>query len=126
MTVQRHEKNKKKLFQIKTITEGFEDVSKGTFYVVADLTDDQETELKSVGAFMENSDKYSSSANVYQQWPVGRGVFVADDKSVVININGEDHVKFISTENGKDFGKNNFQLQNYRTYKHTSDFTFHR
>lgn len=114
------------LFQIKAVTEGFEDASKGTFYIVADLTDDQETELKSVGAFMENSDKYSSSANVYQQWPVGRGVFVADDKSVVININGEDHVKFISTESGKDFGKKKFSYKITEPTNITSDFTFHR
>lgn len=72
---------------------------------MADLTDDQEAELKGVGALMENVDKYLSSANVYQQWPAGRGVFVADDKSMVIHINGEDHLKFISTESGKDFGR---------------------
>lgn len=95
------------MFQIKAITEGFDDSSKGTFYDMADLTNDQETELKSVGAFMENSDKYLSSANVYQQWPAGRGVFVTEDKSMIIHINGEDHFKFVSTASDKDFGMKN-------------------
>lgn len=71
---------------------------------MANVTEDQETELRSIGAFMENSDKYLSSANIYQQWPVGRGIFVSDDKSMIIHINAEDHCKFISVESGKDFG----------------------
>lgn len=95
-----------KLFQIKAITEGFEEASKGTFYVMADITEEQAADLKNVGASMENSDKYLSSANAYQQLPTGRGVFVAEDKSMIIHINEADHLKFISTESSKDFGIN--------------------
>lgn len=78
------------------------------------LTEDQEAELKNVGAFMDNTDKNLSSVNIYQQWPIGRGVFVADDKSMIIHINAEDHCKFISIESCKDFGiiKWSNQLQN--------------
>lgn len=91
-------------FQIKAITEGFDEASNGTFYNLTDLTDDQENELKAAGCLMTNSDKYISSANAYQQWPTGRGVFVAEDKSMAIQVNGEDHFKFVSMESGKDFG----------------------
>ncbi|KAJ6635021.1 Arginine kinase [Pseudolycoriella hygida] len=93
------------LAKIKAITEGFEDTFKGTFYTTAELSEDQETELKSIGGLMEKSDKNLSSANVYQQWPTGRGIFVTDDKSLIIHVNGEDHLKFISIGCGKDFGK---------------------
>lgn len=88
---------------------------------MSELTDEQETELKNVGALMENTDKHLSSANVYQQWPVGRGVFLADDKSMIIHINGEDHFKFISTESDKDFGKTEFRYNN-KMFCKTSDF----
>lgn len=86
------------------MTEGFDDPFKGSFYAMSDLTDDQETELKNIGAFMEHTDKHLTSANVYQQWPVGRGIFVTDDKSAIIHVNGEDHFKFISAESNNDFG----------------------
>lgn len=97
----------------------FDDSSKGTLYVMSDLTDDQETELKSVGGLMENTDKHLSSANVYQQWPVGRGVFLTDDKSIIIQINGEDHLKFMSTESDKNFGKTEFS---YKMLRNTNEF----
>lgn len=71
---------------------------------MVDLTDDQEAELKNVDGLLTNADKHLNSANVYQQWPTGRGVFVTDDKSLVIQVNGEDHIKITSTEANNDFG----------------------
>ncbi|XP_037039589.1 arginine kinase Lit v 2-like isoform X1 [Bradysia coprophila] len=93
------------LAKIKTTTEGFEDGTKGTFYLMSDLTEDNEAELKDIGGLMDNTDKYLSSASVYQNWPTGRGVFVADDKLMIIQVNAEDHLKFIARESSKDFGK---------------------
>lgn len=71
---------------------------------MTDLTDDQEAELKNVDGLMDNQDKHLSSASVYQSWPTGRGVFVTDDKSIILCVNGEDHLKFISKESSNDFG----------------------
>lgn len=74
------------------------------FYQMADLSEDQEAELKDIGALIGDQDKYLSSANVFQNWPTGRGVFVANDKAMTIHVNAEDHLKFTAKESNKDFG----------------------
>lgn len=93
----------KTLFQIKTVIDGFED-SNGIFYTLSDLTEEQETELKSSEGFMDNSNQHLTSVNVYQQWPLGRGVFVSNDNAMIIHINAEDHLKFTAIQFDKDLG----------------------
>ena len=35
------------------------------------------------------------AGGVNDDWPVGRGIFIQDDKDFIVQVNYEDHLKFI-------------------------------
>ena len=51
--------------------------------------------LQSVGIDAQNKNKELEAAGVNDDWPVGRGIFIQDNKDFVVMVNFEDHLKFI-------------------------------
>jgi len=47
-----------------------------------------------------NKDEYLELGGFYRDWPSGRGVFMNNDKTIIIWINEEDHLRFTSLEKG--------------------------
>lgn len=54
-----------------------------------------------------NRTDYSES---YPLWPNGRGIYIDGNKTLLILINEEDHVRFISVQPNGDFGKTNIDI----------------
>ena len=50
--------------------------------------------------FNDADDKYLRSAGGYDDWPVGRGIFMNHAKNFIIWLNEEDHIRIISMQKG--------------------------
>ncbi|CAF3478777.1 unnamed protein product [Rotaria sp. Silwood1] len=49
--------------------------------------------------FQEPNDRHLENAKAYNHWPTGRGIFVNRNENLIIWINEEDHLSFISQSN---------------------------
>jgi creatine kinase len=47
----------------------------------------------------------SQAANACRFWPTGRGIFHNDDKTFLVWVNEEDHLRIISMQKGGDLGQ---------------------
>lgn len=68
--------------------------------------------LESIGIDPLNKNKDFEAGGINDDWPVGRGIFIQDNKEFVVQINYEDHLKFIilkgddeDTGNDKSFAQ---------------------
>jgi len=74
----------------------------GKYYTIADIEHNPELvkkDLKGVPTF-DNADHFLGSAGTYNDWPFGRGIYVSDDRKIVVWVNEEDHMRVQSFENG--------------------------
>ncbi len=46
--------------------------------------------------------RFLEAAGVNRDWPTARGIFHDDDKTILMWINGEDHLRIISLQQGAD------------------------
>lgn len=60
------------------------------------MSDQDKEWLKATGVDVDNRDPDLEASGVYDDWPVGRGVFIEDDRKFVVLVNFEDHLKFLS------------------------------
>jgi len=51
----------------------------------------------------KEADKYLKSCGMNKDWPNGRGIFISNDKTFMVWVNEEDHLRFISMEKGAEF-----------------------
>ena len=72
--------------------------------------------LKSVGIDPFNQDEELKAAGVSDDWPVGRGIFIQDDRNFVLLVNFIDHIRIISLSN-KTVLNDNFNLGVQRIFK---------
>ena len=50
--------------------------------------------------YNDADDKYLRDAGGYDDWPVGRGIFMNKDKNFIVWVNEEDHIRIISMQKG--------------------------
>ena len=62
--------------------------------------------LKSVGIDPDNKDDELKAAGINDDWPVGRGIFIEDDKKFVVLVNFTDHIRIISLSTGSNVNDN--------------------
>jgi predicted PolB exonuclease-like 3'-5' exonuclease len=74
----------------------------GSYTQINKISDNDKEWLKSVGIDIDNKDPDLVASGIYDDWPVGRGVFIEDDKKFVVLVNFEDHLKFISLSTKTD------------------------
>lgn len=78
--------------------------------ILALLTDEFAGEYISVDKYkgedpqlaFEAPNKFDKSAKIDREWPANRGVHVNAAKNFAVQVNGQDHIKIISKENGSD------------------------
>ena len=76
--------------------------------ILALLTDEFAGEYISVDKYkgedpqlaLEAPNKFDKSAKIDREWPANRGVHVNAAKNFAVQVNGQDHIKIISKENG--------------------------
>lgn len=84
----------------------------GAFYKITDVNETEPIfgELKSSELGFGSMD-----AAEHRHWPIGRGLYVNGGRNLSILINENDHLRFVSSLKGGDFGK--FLLQNFINVK---------
>uniref|UniRef100_A0AC35GYK8 Arginine kinase n=1 Tax=Panagrolaimus sp. PS1159 TaxID=55785 RepID=A0AC35GYK8_9BILA len=93
------EKVKKALEQVKDAD------LKGTYYPLEGMKKEVQNKLIADHFLFKEGDRHLQHANACRFWPVGRGIFHNNDKTFLIWVNEEDHLRLISMEQGSDVGK---------------------
>jgi creatine kinase len=74
----------------------------GTYTTLGDYTAEQQLQMVENHILFHNRDEYIEKAGMYGDWPRGRGVFYNADKTFMIWVNEEDHMRVISLIKGND------------------------
>ena len=76
----------------------------GTYHPLLGM--DEETRLKLVADhfLFKKGDRFLEAAGCNRDWPEGRGIYYNHDKTFLVWVNEEDHLRIISMEKGSDIG----------------------
>jgi protein-arginine kinase len=90
----------KKIFQEITDPE-----LKGTYYPLTGMTKEVQTQLIQDHFLFKEGDRFLQAANACRYWPNGRGIFHNTNKTFLVWVNEEDHLRIISMQNGGNVGQ---------------------
>ncbi|CAH1242911.1 CKB [Branchiostoma lanceolatum] len=85
-----------------TALEALEGDLSGHYYPYDLFTSSEKEELVMGGYLFRENDKYQAAAGISRDWPEGRGIFYNKDKTFLVWINEEDHLRIISMQKGAD------------------------
>lgn len=92
--------------KVKTALESVEDKEiKGTYYPLTGMTKEVQKQLIADHFLFKEGDRHLQHANACRYWPKGRGIFHNNDKTFLVWVNEEDHLRLISMQQGSDVGK---------------------
>jgi protein-arginine kinase len=74
----------------------------GNYKQVKNIDEKDKKWLAEVGVDLTNRSKELDAAGINDDWPVGRGVFIQDEKDFLVLVNFEDHLQFIVLPNVKN------------------------
>ncbi|OWF51059.1 Arginine kinase [Mizuhopecten yessoensis] len=77
---------------------------KGSYYSLSEMSEDKQIELTEGHFLYLQGNRFLGDANVYDDWPVGRGIFYNPSRTFLVWVNEEDHLRFISMQEGSDLG----------------------
>nr|ATG85037.1 arginine kinase [Conus lividus] len=78
---------------------------KGTYYPLVGMSKATERQLIEDHFLFKDDDRFLRDASGYDDWPAGRGIFHNPSKTFLVWVNEEDHLRFISMQNGGDLGQ---------------------
>uniref|UniRef100_A0A5S6QJ90 arginine kinase n=1 Tax=Trichuris muris TaxID=70415 RepID=A0A5S6QJ90_TRIMR len=73
---------------------------RGTYYPLKGMTAEVQQTLINDHFLFKEGDRFLQAANACRFWPLGRGIFHNKDKTFLIWVNEEDHLRIISMEAG--------------------------
>lgn len=74
----------------------------GTYRSLASMTSTEKRELIAQHVLFKDGDRFMDAAGLTRDWPEGRGIFLNHDRTVIVWVNEEDHLRIISMEEGGD------------------------
>ncbi|CAD6191002.1 unnamed protein product [Caenorhabditis auriculariae] len=77
----------------------------GKYYPLDGMSKDTQKQLIADHFLFKEGDRHLQHANACNFWPKGRGIYHNNDKTFLIWVNEEDHMRIISMEEGSDVGK---------------------
>ncbi|XP_064653124.1 taurocyamine kinase-like [Lineus longissimus] len=77
---------------------------KGTYHPLTDMDAATQKQLTEDHFLFNDHDRFLKAAGGYRDWPSGRGIFFNDDKTFLVWVNEEDHLRIISMQKGGDLG----------------------
>lgn len=80
----------------------FEGELKGKYYSLATMTEAEKKQLIEDHFLFKGGDKYLQSSGLEREWPEARGIFHNDNKTFLVWVNEEDHLRIISMQNGSN------------------------
>ena len=73
----------------------------GTYKSMVEMSYDERNKLiEEHILYNDADDKYLRSAGGYNDWPIGRGIFMNKAKNFIIWVNEEDHIRIITMQKG--------------------------
>jgi len=92
--------------KVKTALEAVKDKDlKGVYYPLDGMKKEVQKQLIADHFLFKEGDRHLQYANACRYWPKGRGIFHNNDKTFLVWVNEEDHMRIISMEQGSDVGK---------------------
>lgn len=76
----------------------------GTYYSLSNLDASTKQKLTQDHFLFKEGDRFLQAASACRFWPTGRGIFHNEDKTFLVWINEEDHLRIISMQRGGDLG----------------------
>ncbi|KAJ8934250.1 hypothetical protein NQ318_008693 [Aromia moschata] len=77
----------------------------GKYYPLSEMTPDEQQKLVDDHLLFKEGDRFLQAANSCRYWPNGRGIFYNDDKTFLVWVNEEDHLRIISLQQGGNLGE---------------------
>lgn len=77
---------------------------KGTYNPLTGMTKDVQQKLIDDHFLFKEGDRFLEAANSNRFWPKGRGIFYNANKTFLVWVNEEDHLRIISMQKGGDLG----------------------
>lgn len=84
----------------------------GQYYPLVGMSKDVQQQLIDDHFLFKEGDRFLQTANACRFWPVGRGIFHNNQKTFLVWINEEDHMRIISMQQGGDLGEIYARLSN--------------
>jgi len=78
---------------------------KGTYFPLTGMTKEVQQKLIDDHFLFKEGDRFLQEANACRYWPTGRGIFHNDNKTFLVWINEEDHMRIISMQMGGNLGE---------------------
>jgi len=92
--------------KVKKIFETIQDPElQGTYYPLAGMTKEIQNQLIKDHFLFKEGDRFLQAANACRYWPNGRGIFHNKNKTFLIWVNEEDHLRIISMQEGGNVGQ---------------------
>uniref|UniRef100_A0A915I3Y6 arginine kinase n=1 Tax=Romanomermis culicivorax TaxID=13658 RepID=A0A915I3Y6_ROMCU len=92
--------------KVKAIFEHLQDPElQGTYYPLTGMTKDVQIQLIKDHFLFKEGDRFLQAANACRYWPNGRGIFHNKNKTFLVWVNEEDHLRIISMQNGGNVGQ---------------------
>lgn len=77
----------------------------GTYYPLTGMTKEVQNQLIADHFLFKEGDRFLQHANACRYWPTGRGIYHNKDKTFLVWVNEEDHLRIISMQNGGNVGQ---------------------
>lgn len=74
---------------------------KGSYHSLLGMSKETQKQLMEDHFLFNDSDRFLKAANGYDDWPEGRGIFFNNDKTFLVWVNEEDHLRLISMQKGR-------------------------
>ena len=78
-------------------------IADGEYYALKYLSKKKRQEWIDAHYLYHESDNFLKIGGFYRDWPSGRGIFMSEDRTNIIWVNEEDHVRVIALQEGNDF-----------------------
>ncbi|GLV33723.1 Arginine kinase 1 [Carabus blaptoides fortunei] len=78
---------------------------KGQYFPLCGMTKDVQQNLIDQHFLFKEGDRFLEAANSNRFWPTGRGIFYNENRTFLVWVNEEDHMRVISMQQGGDLGE---------------------
>jgi arginine kinase len=88
--------------KVAPLLSGLEGELKGSYYPLLGMTKEVQQQLIDDHFLFKEGDRFLQAANACRFWPIGRGIYHNNEKSFLVWVNEEDHLRIISMQQGGD------------------------
>jgi creatine kinase len=78
---------------------------KGTYHPLTGMSKEVQQQLIDDHFLFKEGDRFLQAANACRYWPTGRGIYHNDNKTFLVWVNEEDHMRIISMQKGGDLAQ---------------------